>query len=135
MPPATLVRMALPPILATMTSWLGPQTFLRRPMISMGMGSGSLPWKTVQAVAFMPGLTSERGRISTFPAWGRAGGASPAAKRGDTRTAKPRRAAVLRMVIGSTAPVFQLYYDEYLGNRRGGQMSAKLVLMGSARFV
>src|SRR6185436_4024010 len=93
-----------------MMSWLGPQMFLRRPMISIGTGSGSVPWNTVQAVAFMPGLTSLRGRISTFPALGRAGVAFSAAHTGNARAASPRRTAAVRVFMGSTAPVTQLYY-------------------------
>src|SRR5579883_1766207 len=106
MPPATLVRIALPSILAMMTSWLGPQTFFSRPMISIGIGSGSVPWRTVQAVPFMPGFTSLRCMISTFPDLGREGVASPAAYTADEATASPKRTAVVRRVIRSTAPVF-----------------------------
>src|SRR5579872_92494 len=73
MPPATLVRSALPPSLARIMSCLGPLAFFQRPTISTGMGSGTVPLKTVQAVAFMPGLMSDFGKISTFPARGRAG--------------------------------------------------------------
>ena len=43
MPPATLVRMALPPSLARMISCLGPQAFFHRPTISTGTGSASVP--------------------------------------------------------------------------------------------
>ena len=43
-------------------------------MISIGTASGSVPWKTVQAMPFMPGLTSLSRMISTLPALGRAGG-------------------------------------------------------------
>ena len=78
MPLATLVRAALPPILAMMMSCFGPHMFLASPMISTGTGSGTVPWKTVHAVPFMPALTSLAGMISTFPDLGRAGGASAA---------------------------------------------------------
>ena len=54
-------------------------------MISTGTGSGSVPWKTVQAVAFMPGLTSFSGRISTFPAFGRVFTAGRGASAADTK--------------------------------------------------
>src|SRR5437899_1883538 len=54
----------------------GPHIFFEMPMISMGTGSGSVPEKTVQATAFMPGLTSASLRISTLPALGRASGGS-----------------------------------------------------------
>src|SRR5882762_8065502 len=76
MPLATLVRRALPSILARMMCWRGPHIFLEMPMISMGTGSGSVPEKTVQATAFMPGLTSASLRISTLPAVGRGSGGS-----------------------------------------------------------
>src|SRR5262249_11533500 len=72
-PLATLVRFALPPILARIMSCLGPHMFFEIPMISIGTGSGSVPEKTVHAVAFIPGLISLSLRISTLPALGRAG--------------------------------------------------------------
>src|SRR5689334_21571785 len=110
--------MALPPILATITSWPGPHRFLRRPMISIGTGSGSVPWKTVQAVAFMPGLTSLRGRISTLPALGREGVAFSAAHTGNAKADTPKRRAAKRVFMGSTAPVIQLYYQAPTGSPR-----------------
>src|SRR5712691_758568 len=77
-PPATLVRCALPPILAMMTSCLGPQAFFHRPMISMGTASGSVPWNTVQAVPIIPGLSSEDFMIRTGPDLGGLAGESAA---------------------------------------------------------
>ena len=59
-----------------MTSWPGPKEFFITPSTSTGTGSAVLPLKTVQAVAFMPGLTSSSFRISTGPALG--GSSSPA---------------------------------------------------------
>src|SRR5690349_12527343 len=76
MPLATLVRRALPSILARMISCRGPHMFFEMTLISIGTGSGAVPEKTVQATAFMPGLTSASLRISTLPALGRAGGGS-----------------------------------------------------------
>ncbi len=70
MPPATLVIAALPPILARMMSWRGPQAFFQSPMISTGTGSGFEPWNTVHAVPFMPGFNCELTRISVGPAVG-----------------------------------------------------------------
>ena len=49
---------------------MGPLAFFHTPMISIGMGSGCVPWNTVQAVACMPGLMSFRGKIATLPAFG-----------------------------------------------------------------
>jgi hypothetical protein len=43
MPPATLVRVALPPSLARMISCFGPHAFFHRPTISTGTGSASVP--------------------------------------------------------------------------------------------
>src|SRR5688572_24966939 len=71
MPPATLVRWALPPIFARMISCRGPQVFFHRPMISTGTASGTEPVKTVHAVALSPGLIADVGNISTLPALGR----------------------------------------------------------------
>ena len=68
-------------------------------MISTGTASGSVPWKTVQAVAFMPGLTSFNGMISTLPALGRMRGASPGVAE-NTQAAKPRRIAANRIFMG-----------------------------------
>src|SRR6266487_900768 len=70
MPPATLVRCALPPILATMMSCFGPQAFLHRPIISMGTASASVPVKTVHAVPVIPGFSSEAFMIWTGPVFG-----------------------------------------------------------------
>src|SRR5260370_9165884 len=56
-------------------------------MISTGTGSASMPEKTVQAVAIMPGLISARWKISTLPALGR--GISAA----DARVARARKPA------------------------------------------
>src|ERR1039458_9760951 len=105
MPPATLVTLALPNILATMMSWFGPFWFLSRPTISIGTASGSIPWKTVHAIPFMPGLTSFRCIISTGPAMGREGGAS-AANKGRPTAANIKRIAADRMFIGGK---LQLY--------------------------
>ena len=85
MPLATLVRSALPPILQRMMSWRGPHMFLEMPTISMGTGSGSVPEKTVQAVAFMPGRTSASLRICTGPALGRGGASSREQGEGEGR--------------------------------------------------
>src|SRR5271165_1449400 len=98
MPPATLVRWALPPILAMMTSCLGPQEFFQRPIISIGMGSGSVPTKTVQAVPFMPGLSSEDFMIWTGPVLGGVRGESAATPE-TTVPANARKAAAIRLVI------------------------------------
>src|SRR5579883_1932832 len=70
MPAATLVSFALPSIFARMTSCRGPSCPFHTPMISIGTGSGSVPVKTVQAVACIPGLMSLRWKISTLPALG-----------------------------------------------------------------
>ena len=67
MPPATPVRIALPPILPRMMSCFGPQAFFHRPTISTGTASGSVPSNTVQAVACMPGFRSAARMISTLP--------------------------------------------------------------------
>ena len=67
-------------------------------MISTGTGSGSVPWNTVQAVPFMPCLTSLRGMISTLPDLGRMSAVSAA----ETKevAAKPIRTAAVRMFMG-----------------------------------
>src|SRR5580658_5351730 len=70
MPPATLVRSALPFILPIMMFCLGPHAFCHTPMISTGTASGFLPWKTVHAVAIMPGFSWSSGKNSTGPAFG-----------------------------------------------------------------
>src|ERR1019366_10477438 len=99
MPLATLVRAALPPILPRMMSCLGPHIFLAIPTISTGTGSGSVPWNTVQAVPFMPCLTSARGMISTLPDFGRTGGVS-AADVGSAVAARLIRIAAVRIFMG-----------------------------------
>src|SRR3954468_16030326 len=85
-----------------MMSWRGPHIFFEIPMISMGTGSGSVPEKTVQATAFMPGLTSASLRISTLPALGRAGGGSDGYK-GSAGTTKS--VAARNDFMGMTTPV------------------------------
>src|SRR5262249_37770624 len=50
---------------------LGPLALFHTPMISIGTGSGSVPWNTVHAVACMPGRISARWKISDLPALGR----------------------------------------------------------------
>ena len=73
-------------------------------MISTGTASGSVPWNTVQAVPFMPGLTSLTGMISVLPDFGRSGGVS-AADAGSKETANPIRIAAVGIFMGSTTPV------------------------------
>ena len=68
-------------------------------MISMGTGSGSVPAKTVQAVPFMPGFSSEVFMVSTGPGWGRRIGVS-AASAALLRTASEYSAAAKRNFIG-----------------------------------
>src|SRR6185436_20471456 len=97
-PPATLVRCALPPILPTMTSCFGPQAFFQRPMISMGTASGSLPTNTVQAVACMPGFNSEAFMIWTGPVLGGTVDVLPANAEAAV-AANARTAAAIRLVI------------------------------------
>src|SRR2546428_11608457 len=105
-PPATLVRCALPPILPRITSCLGPQAFFHRPIISTGTASGSEPLNTVQAVAIMPGLSSEDFMIWTGPALGGLGEVLPASAR-TAVAAIARNAAAIRLVIfSSVTPYF-----------------------------
>ena len=99
MPPATLVRWALPPILARMTSCLGPQAFFQRPMISTGIASGSVPENTVQADPFMPGLSSEDFMISTGPGCGREGRDAAAEDAEAVKPAKDSSIAAIRQFI------------------------------------
>src|SRR5712675_2287367 len=118
MPPATLVVWALPSILPRMMSCLGPQAFFQRPMISTGTASASVPLKTVQAVAFIPGLISLDLRISTLPALGRCGVAGQTATE-YSNTAVKRRAgaherlcALVCMHIPSNCKISSyLHYD------------------------
>src|ERR1039458_10241164 len=93
MPPATLVIFARPPILPRTTSWPGPHMFFQAPTISIGTASGLDPSNTVQAMACIPGLTSEAFMISTLPALG---GSRLSAKRVGRNTAAkiPSLAAV-----------------------------------------
>src|SRR5215471_18270555 len=92
MPFATLVRNALPSIFARMMSCFGPHMFLEIPTISTGIGSDSVPCRTVHAQAFIPGLISFSCMISGLPILGRGGGAS-ADTRGRTVAAKSTIAA------------------------------------------
>ena len=105
-PPATLVRCALPPIFPMMTSCLGPQAFFHRPTISTGTASGSLPANTVQAIACMPGFTSEAFMIRTGPVFG--GLVDEFAANAEiTLAAHAMTAAAIRLVIlESGAPYF-----------------------------
>src|SRR5262245_53482894 len=81
-----------------MTSCLGPQAFLQRPIISIGTSSGSEPLNTVQAVAVIPGLISEDFMIWTGPALGGLGEALPSGAR-KAVTPIARHAAAIRLVI------------------------------------
>src|SRR5580704_15820984 len=106
MPPATLVRWALPPILATMTSCLGPQAFFHKPIISIGTGSGSVPAKTVQAVPVIPGFSSEDFMIWTGPVLGGVGLEFPATT-GTAKAANARDIAAIRFgILISGTPKF-----------------------------
>src|SRR5207245_837151 len=101
-PPATLVRCALPPILAMITSCFGPQAFFQRPMISTGTASGSVPANTVQAVAIMPGLSSEDFMIWTGPDFG--GVLVVSARNAEVaHPARVSQTAALRVVIFDSA--------------------------------
>ena len=82
-----------------MMSCLGPQAFFQSPMISTGTASGSVPAKTVQAVPFMPGFSSEVFMVSTGPASGRRIGVS-AASAVLLRTASEYSTAAVRNFIG-----------------------------------
>src|SRR5437764_13682094 len=95
-PPATLVRCALPPILATMTSCFGPQAFFHNPIISIGTGSGSVPVNTVQAVPIIPGFSSEDFIIWTGPVLG---GWDVAAEAGTRVATTARNNTAIRLII------------------------------------
>ena len=59
----------------------------------MGTGSGSVPEKTVQAVAFMPGRRSDSLKISGLPALGRSWAATPGRLGGEEHTENGREGA------------------------------------------
>src|SRR5262245_65119313 len=80
------------------TSCFGPQAFLHRPMISIGTASGSLPTNTVQAVACMPGFSSEAFMIWTGPVLGGLVDELPAGAE-TAVAANARTAAAIRVVI------------------------------------
>src|SRR4051794_25561896 len=94
MPPATWVRTALPPILPTIRSCPGPHMFFSSPTISTGMGSGSVPWSTVQAVACMPGRRSEAFIVCTFPIVGGAISAGAETERDNVATSESAAAGI-----------------------------------------
>src|ERR1051326_1278602 len=92
-----------------MMSCFGPHMFLEMPTISTGIGSGSVPRRTGQAQAFMPGLTSASCMISGLPALGLGGGVS-AGKRGETNAAHARTAAGNLFMELRCSSFLTLYY-------------------------
>ena len=94
-------------------------------MISTGTASGLVPSKTVQAVAFMPGFSSEDLRISTLPALGRC---ISAALRVDR--AAERKRAKLNFILENTCSHASsgykkafLHYDCFIGRPGRGNRS------------
>src|SRR6266545_4064307 len=82
-----------------MISCLGPHIFAQTPIISIGTASGSVPVKTVQAVPFMPGFSSEDFMIWTGPALGGCRDGSPE-NRGNVGTAIHSSSAAAQNFMG-----------------------------------
>src|SRR5215468_4130970 len=105
------------------TSCFGPQAFLHRPMISIGTASGSLPTNTVQAVACMPGFSSEAFMIWTGPVLGGLVDELPAGAE-TAVAASARTAAAIRVVIcRSGTPYFDCTMKKDVGCRISGGSS------------
>src|SRR3954470_9455165 len=85
----------------------------------------------------MPGFTSLRGRISTFPALGRAGVAFSAAHSGNAKAASPKRTAAKGVFMGSTAPVIPIVLCDPLSasRRMVSQRKGPLAQTRQAPFV
>ena len=92
MPPATLVRGALPVSLRDDDVLLGSPGVFQTPMISTGTGSGLLPENTVQATRLHPGLQRVFGKDPTGPALGGIGHirTTPSSRAGE-QTAKQQQ--------------------------------------------
>src|SRR5258706_5269288 len=88
-------------------------------MISTGTGSASMPEKTVQAVAIMPGLISARWKISTLPALGRDISAA------DARVARARKPAANQDFMRGEPQFYYLPVGEAVLMDCGGEGSRR----------